>query len=263
MTDRDHESHGRAFTRRQTLGMAGAAGGALALGGVAGKAISELGGSDEVPFYVDLDKVRRDITEGRPVPLQLKIRVIDVRKCKPIHSAAVDIWHCDAGGLYSDESSNGTAGQTFLRGVQLTDKKGYATTQTVYSGHYTGRATHIHLKVHIGRQGPRRDLPRRARLAHRTAVLRRVFELQRLFGGPLQLRHGSPHPQLVGRHLLAGGGLERPGPPDGQPERRLRRAGRGRGQPQAHPGGRLTRSVRTESVQSGSHACQSGMMGPG
>ncbi len=76
--------------------------------------------------------------------------MIDVRKCKPIHSAAVDIWHCDAGGLYSGESSNGTAGQTFLRGVQLTDKKGYATIQTVYPGHYTGRATHIHLKVHIG-----------------------------------------------------------------------------------------------------------------
>jgi protocatechuate 3,4-dioxygenase beta subunit len=169
MTERDHESNGRGFTRRQSLGMAGAAGGALALGGVAGKAISELGGSDEVdaamvakscrltpevtegPFYVDLDKVRRDITEGRPgVPLKLKIPVIDVRKCKPIHSAAVDIWHCDAGGLYSDESSNGTAGQTFLRGVQLTDKKGFAIIQTVYPGHYTGRATHIHLKVHIG-----------------------------------------------------------------------------------------------------------------
>jgi protocatechuate 3,4-dioxygenase beta subunit len=61
---------------------------------------------------------------------------------KPIHSAAVDIWHCDAGGLYSDESSNGTAGQTFLRGVQLTNKKCYATYKTVYPGHYTGRATH-------------------------------------------------------------------------------------------------------------------------
>jgi protocatechuate 3,4-dioxygenase beta subunit len=105
----------------------------------------------EGPFYVALDKIRRDITEGRPgVPLTLKIRVIDVRKCKPIHSAAVDIWHCDAGGLYSDESSNGTAGQTFLRGVQLTNKKGFATFRTLYPGHYTGRATHIHLKVHIG-----------------------------------------------------------------------------------------------------------------
>ena len=69
----------------------------------------------EGPFYEALDKIRRDITEGRPgVPLTLKIRVIDVKRCKPIHSAAVDIWHFDAGGLYSDESSNGTGGT--LRG---------------------------------------------------------------------------------------------------------------------------------------------------
>jgi protocatechuate 3,4-dioxygenase beta subunit len=169
MTEHEREAREGAFTRRQTLGMAGAAGSALALGGVAGRAISGLGGADEVdaamaakacrlppevtegPFYVALDKIRRDITEGRPgVPLTLKIRVIDVKRCKPIHSAAVDIWHCDAGGLYSDESSNGTTGQTYLRGVQLTNRKGFATFETIYPGHYTGRATHIHMKVHIG-----------------------------------------------------------------------------------------------------------------
>jgi hypothetical protein len=176
MADLDRDARERAFTRRQTLGMAGAAGSALALGGVAGRAISGLGAPNEVdaamaakackltpevtegPFYVALERIRRDITEGRPgVPLTLKVRVIDVKRCKPIHSAAVDIWHCDAGGLYSDEPSNGTSGQTFLRGVQLSNKKGYATFRTVYPGHYTGRATHIHLKVHIGskaRAGP-------------------------------------------------------------------------------------------------------------
>lgn len=167
MADRDSD---RKLTRRQTLGIAGAAGTAVVLGGGAGKLISGMAEEpDEVtaamaarscrltpevtegPFYVALEKIRRDITEDRPgVPLTLKIRVIDVKRCRPIHSAAVDIWHCDAGGLYSDESSNATAGQTFLRGVQLTNKKGYATFQTVYPGHYTGRATHIHLKVHIG-----------------------------------------------------------------------------------------------------------------
>ena len=158
------------LTRRQTLGIAGAAGTAVVLGGGAGKVISKLAEDpDEVtaataarsckltpevtegPFYVALDKIRKDITEGRPgVPLTLRIRVIDTRRCAPIHGAAVDVWHCDAGGLYSDESSNGTAGQTYLRGVQLTNKKGYATLKTIYPGHYTGRATHIHLKVHIG-----------------------------------------------------------------------------------------------------------------
>jgi protocatechuate 3,4-dioxygenase beta subunit len=157
------------LTRRQTLGIAGAAGSAVVLGGTAGRAISSLADTDEVsaataakackltpevtegPFYVALDKIRRDITQGRPgVPLTLKVRVVDVKRCAPIHSAAVDIWHCDAGGLYSDEPSNGTSGQTYLRGVQLTNKRGFATFETVYPSHYTGRATHIHLKVHIG-----------------------------------------------------------------------------------------------------------------
>jgi protocatechuate 3,4-dioxygenase beta subunit len=160
----------RTLTRRQTLGIAGAAGSAVVLGGGAAKLLSNMAEEpDEVtaataarscrltpevtegPFYVALDKVRRDITEGRPgVPLKLKVRVIDVKRCRPIHGAAVDIWHCDAGGLYSDEASNGTSGQTYLRGVQLTNKKGYATFRTIYPGHYTGRATHIHMKVHIG-----------------------------------------------------------------------------------------------------------------
>src|SRR3954468_1403150 len=158
------------LTRRQTLGIAGAAGSAVVLGGGAGKVISSLVEEpDEVtaataarsckltpevtegPFYVALDRIRKDITEGRPgVPLTLKIRVVDVKRWPPIHAAAVDIWHCDAGGLYSDEASNGTSGQTYLRGVQLTNKKGYATLKTIYPGHYTGRTTHIHLKVHLG-----------------------------------------------------------------------------------------------------------------
>jgi protocatechuate 3,4-dioxygenase beta subunit len=169
MTGARPEGPNHRLTRRQTLGIAGAAGSAVVLGGTAGKAISALADPDEVtaataakackltpevtegPFYVALERIRRDITEGKSgVPLTLKIRVIDVKRCAPIHSAAVDIWHCDAGGLYSDESSNGTSGQTYLRGVQLTNKKGYATIKTIYPGHYTGRATHIHLKVHIG-----------------------------------------------------------------------------------------------------------------
>lgn len=170
MTEERPDPPDHRLTRRQTLGIAGAAGTAVVLGGGAGKLISHLAEDpDEVtaasaaksckltpevtegPFYVALDRIRKDITEGRPgVPLTLKIRVIDVKKCAPIHSAAVDIWHCDAGGLYSDEASNGTSGQTYLRGVQLTNGKGFATFRTVYPGHYTGRATHIHLKVHIG-----------------------------------------------------------------------------------------------------------------
>ena len=41
-------------------------------------------------------------------------------------------------------------GQTWLRGVQLTNAKGIAEFTTIYPGFYQGRTTHIHLKVHIG-----------------------------------------------------------------------------------------------------------------
>jgi protocatechuate 3,4-dioxygenase beta subunit len=102
----------------------------------------------EGPYYVEDAKVRRNITEGRPgVALLLRLTVADVSTCKPIKGAAVDIWHCDAGGEYSDGQA---AGGTFLRGIQRSDAKGVATFQTVYPGWYRGRTAHIHVKVHVG-----------------------------------------------------------------------------------------------------------------
>jgi protocatechuate 3,4-dioxygenase beta subunit len=105
----------------------------------------------EGPFYIDLAQVRRDIVEDRPgVPLALALTVVDSDTCEPIRDAAVDIWHCDALGVYSGEPSGGSEGETYLRGIQLTDANGQAEFATIYPGQYPGRTTHIHLKVHIG-----------------------------------------------------------------------------------------------------------------
>jgi protocatechuate 3,4-dioxygenase beta subunit len=167
--DRPEGHGGRGLTRRQTLGAAGVAGAGLLFAGVGGKAAGLLDGGDEAiakqarsclrltpeqeegPFYVDLEKVRADIVEGQAgVPLDLRIRVINHKKCEPAKNAAIDIWQCNASGVYSDEESEETVGQTFLRGVQFTDSEGWAELKTIYPGHYEGRATHIHVKVHIG-----------------------------------------------------------------------------------------------------------------
>ena len=119
----------------------------------------------EGPFYLDIDKVRSDITEGKPgTPLDLKLTVVDASACTPIRDAAIDVWHCDAGGVYSgfsQASSGGRGGpgggsqsatedQTFLRGTQLTGANGLGEFQTIYPGWYRGRAVHIHVKVHVG-----------------------------------------------------------------------------------------------------------------
>jgi protocatechuate 3,4-dioxygenase beta subunit len=66
---------------------------------------------EEGPYYIDDEKLRADITEGRPgVPLKLRIALVDSRTCAPLANAAVDIWHCDALGVYSGFTSNSPDG---------------------------------------------------------------------------------------------------------------------------------------------------------
>jgi protocatechuate 3,4-dioxygenase beta subunit len=104
----------------------------------------------EGPYYISGEKLRRNITEGRPgARLDLRLGVVDATTCKPIKGAIVDIWHADAGGVYSG-FGEGASSRTFMRGVQKTDASGLAVFRTVYPGWYQGRTVHIHVKVHVG-----------------------------------------------------------------------------------------------------------------
>jgi protocatechuate 3,4-dioxygenase beta subunit len=113
----------------------------------------------EGPYYVDenLDRadVRADprtgaVKSGAPLTLTFRVSEITSAGCTPLAGAKVEIWHCDAAGVYSDvnDPSGSTRGQQFLRGYQLTDANGQATFTTIYPGWYRGRAVHIHFKVH-------------------------------------------------------------------------------------------------------------------
>ena len=72
----------------------------------------------------------------------------------PLPGAKVDVWHCDAAGVYSDEDHEmnleRTGGQKWLRGFQTTDAKGLVGFKTIVPGCYPGRTTHIHFKVRQG-----------------------------------------------------------------------------------------------------------------
>ncbi|NLU83735.1 protocatechuate dioxygenase [Rhodococcus sp. HNM0569] len=67
------------------------------------------------PYYFDVDSIRSDIREDRPgTTLQLALRVQDVTGCAPgtgtaVTNAVVEIWHCDAGGVYSGFESGSQA----------------------------------------------------------------------------------------------------------------------------------------------------------
>jgi protocatechuate 3,4-dioxygenase beta subunit len=111
-------------------------------------------------FFVDDQLNRSDIrfeptdSSVRPgAPLMLAIGVFDVasKRCTPLEGAQVDVWHCDAWGVYSAvaERPYDTTGLIFLRGFQLTDTKGKVQFTTIYPGWYSGRTVHIHFMIRM------------------------------------------------------------------------------------------------------------------
>jgi protocatechuate 3,4-dioxygenase beta subunit len=184
------------ITRRQAVRAAGVAGAAFiitppVLGGVLSPAIAHAATTaakltpelTEGPYWVNTMLRRSDIRANtthattspgarqQGVPLNLTINVRDASNHqKPLNGAAVDIWHANAHGLYSDEASQqsggGTtggdssggdsSGENFLRGYQITGKDagihpspvaGEVSFRTIWPGWYTSRAIHIHVRV--------------------------------------------------------------------------------------------------------------------
>lgn len=113
----------------------------------------------EGPYYIDVDAVRADIREDRRgTPLRVAVLVLDADGCTPVRDAIVELWHCDAEGLYSgfqQASRGGPLGRgpsdaaRFLRGAQVTNADGIAVITTIYPGWYGGRTVHIHAKVGV------------------------------------------------------------------------------------------------------------------
>jgi protocatechuate 3,4-dioxygenase beta subunit len=89
------------------------------------------------------------VRAGIPLAIAFNISRIAAKACTPLAGAMVDLWHCDALGVYSDVRDPGfnTQGEKWLRGYQVTDSRGVAQFTTIYPGWYRGRTVHIHFKV--------------------------------------------------------------------------------------------------------------------
>ncbi len=168
--DLDDLPVGRVLTRREALALLGSTG-TLLLIGAARSPGEQPGGKPRVacvvrpastagPFYVDekLDRsdIRSDPADGTVKPgalLALTLNVSSITKggCAPLGGAMVELWQCDADGVYSDAVDRiqnlDTSGKKFLRGYQTTNKDGIAKFTTIYPGWYPQRTPHIHYKI--------------------------------------------------------------------------------------------------------------------
>jgi protocatechuate 3,4-dioxygenase beta subunit len=162
-----------ALDRRRALALCGGVGAAVLLGGSVGTPETVEAAScvlaapavTEGPYWVEEKLFRSDIrtdpTTGvaRPgirLTLTISLQNLSSGSCVPLAGAWVDVWHCDALGIYSDEPAYNpgggtgtvvTKGQKFLRGYQISDDNGQVAFTTIYPGWYTGRTVHIHVRV--------------------------------------------------------------------------------------------------------------------
>jgi protocatechuate 3,4-dioxygenase beta subunit len=112
----------------------------------------------EGPYWVDemlnradlaLDPTDNSVQIGFPLVLNVTVSQLVDGALVPVPGAYVDVWHCNATGVYSDTAAQNTVGRKFLRGYQVSDDKGFVQYLTVYPGWYSGRTVHIHSRVRI------------------------------------------------------------------------------------------------------------------
>jgi len=174
-------------SRREALLMLGAAvlgGPALAQPAPGRPACVVTPEQTEGPYFSDFRLNRSDIRSdpsdgtvktGLPLMLTLRVHAVDGARCTPLASAIVDVWHCDAAGVYSDADDGrfNTRGRKFLRGYQVTDANGSVRFNTIYPGWYPGRAVHVHFKVRA-KASSGRDLEFTSQLYFPDSVTERV-----------------------------------------------------------------------------------------
>ena len=165
--EKDDQQTGRILTRREVFAILGTAAGAGIFGHSPAQASSTVSSrprcigrpeQTEGPYFLDTklnrSNIRSDpsdgsLMDGIPLLLEFHVSQITPQSCAPLPGAIVDVWHCDARGIYSgvrDPHFN-TVGKKFLRGYQVTDDAGTARFTTIYPGWYPGRTVHMHFKI--------------------------------------------------------------------------------------------------------------------
>ncbi|MCI0443563.1 hypothetical protein L0152_10135, partial [bacterium] len=124
----------------------------------------------EGPFFIAAPHRRNLKEDRRGKELHLRLQVVRIPGGAPVEGGIVEIWHCDADGVYSGYPAEvahdlwktlalvGLQGKhvypmnekRFLRGAQITDANGMVEFETIFPGWYEPRTPHIHFKIIAG-----------------------------------------------------------------------------------------------------------------
>jgi protocatechuate 3,4-dioxygenase beta subunit len=95
----------------------------------------------EGPYFTPNSPLRTSLLEAGVSGRRLTVTgFVLTTDCRPIAGALVDVWQCDAAGVYDNAGYR-------LRGHQFTDQQGRYQLETILPGVYPGRTRHIHVKV--------------------------------------------------------------------------------------------------------------------
>ncbi|KAF8858221.1 aromatic compound dioxygenase [Acephala macrosclerotiorum] len=104
------------------------------------------------PYNIHGELIRSNITEDQAgVPVHLEFQFVNYNTCEGVPDMMLDVWAANATGVYSGVDISGNAASldtTYLRGLQATDSDGVASFDTIFPGHYAGRAIHQHVVSH-------------------------------------------------------------------------------------------------------------------
>ena len=108
----------------------------------------------EGPFFVDeklnradirADPVTGAVSAGIPLALKFNVWRVANNACTPLTGAYLDVWHCDAGGVYSDVPARRRNFCAAIRSpTRMAPRRSYH-----IPGWYRGRAVHIHFMLRL------------------------------------------------------------------------------------------------------------------
>lgn len=118
--------------------------------GVTVAALADTGSDVLTRSGIVRDDIRRSFGAAsgvaRGAPLTVRLRLVSANSGRPLAGHALYLWHADRDGAYSLHSP-GLDDQNYLRGLQVSNERGWVMFSTIFPGTSEGRWPHLSYEI--------------------------------------------------------------------------------------------------------------------